>query len=61
MFYYRINGTLCCSLNGELDFPREELYGRGTDEKRPEKRRPARRNWYFCLSVLLKTAALPSA
>ncbi len=33
MFYYRINGTLCCSLNGELDFPREELYGRGTDEK----------------------------
>ncbi len=33
MFYYRINGTLCCSLNGELDFPKEELYGRGTDEK----------------------------
>ena len=33
MYYYRVNGTLCCSLNGELDFPREELYGRGTDGK----------------------------
>lgn len=61
MFYYRINGTLCCSLNGSWTFPERSFTAAAQMKKRPEKRRPARRNWYFCLSVLLKTAALPSA
>ena len=47
MFYYRINGTLCCSLNGELDFPREELYGRGTDEKEAREKASGEKELVF--------------
>ena len=39
---------------GSWTFPERSFTAAAQMKKRPEKRRPARRNWYFCLSVLLK-------